>query len=48
MGHPDWIARDWADYGRIAEKLGWRPRTSLRTALTRTLAYYRKEFRHYV
>jgi UDP-glucose 4-epimerase len=38
----------YADYGRIAEKLGWRPRTSLRTALTRTLAYYRKELRHYV
>jgi nucleoside-diphosphate-sugar epimerase len=38
----------YADYGRIAEKLGWRPRTSLRTALARTLAYYRREFRHYV
>ena len=38
----------YADYGRIAEKLGWRPRTSLRTALARTLAYYRREFHHYV
>jgi UDP-glucose 4-epimerase len=37
-----------ADYGLIERTLGWRPRTSLRTALTRTLAYYRRELRHYV
>jgi UDP-glucose 4-epimerase len=38
----------YADYGLIERTLGWRPRTSLRTALARTLAYYRRELRHYV
>ena len=38
----------YADDRLIARKLGWRPRTDLRTALARTLAYYRKELRHYV
>jgi UDP-glucose 4-epimerase len=38
----------YADDRLIARKLGWRPRTDLRAALTRTLAYYRKELRHYV
>jgi UDP-glucose 4-epimerase len=38
----------YADDRLIARKLGWCPRTDLRTALTRTLAYYRKELRHYV
>jgi UDP-glucose 4-epimerase len=37
-----------ADDRLIARKLGWRPRTDLRTALARTLAYYRKELRHYL
>ena len=37
-----------ADDRLIAKTLGWRPRTDLRTALTRTLAYYRKELRHYL
>jgi UDP-glucose 4-epimerase len=37
-----------ADDRLIARKLGWRPRTDLRTALARTVAYYRKELRHYV
>jgi UDP-glucose 4-epimerase len=37
-----------ADDRLIAKALGWRPRTDLRTALARTLAYYRKELRHYV
>jgi UDP-glucose 4-epimerase len=37
-----------ADDRLIARKLGWRPRTDLRTALGRTLAYYRKELRYYV
>jgi UDP-glucose 4-epimerase len=32
----------------IQRTLGWRPRTRLRTALARTLAYYRRELRHYV
>lgn len=38
----------YADHGLIREKLGWRPRTSLVTALRRTLAYYHKELAHYV
>jgi nucleoside-diphosphate-sugar epimerase len=38
----------YADYGLITRTLGWRPRTPLRTALARTLAYYRRELRHYV
>jgi UDP-glucose 4-epimerase len=37
-----------ADDRLIARKLGWRPRTDLKTALARTVAYYRKELRHYV
>ena len=38
----------YADYGLIQRTLGWRPRTRLRTALARTLAYYRRELRHYL
>jgi UDP-glucose 4-epimerase len=38
----------YADDRLIARKLGWRPRTDLRTALARTLEYYRKELPHYV
>jgi UDP-glucose 4-epimerase len=38
----------YADHSLITEKLGWRPRVSVRTALARTLAYYRKELSHYV
>ena len=38
----------YSDDRLIARKLGWRPRTDLRTALTKTLAYYRKELRHYL
>ncbi len=38
----------YADDRLIARKLGWKPRTDLRTALTRTLEFYRKELRHYV
>ncbi|MBL9201323.1 MAG: NAD-dependent epimerase/dehydratase family protein [Opitutaceae bacterium] len=37
-----------ADGRLIARKLGWKPRTDLRTALARTLDYYRGELRHYV
>ena len=37
----------YADHGLITRTLGWRPRTPLRTALARTLAYYRRELRHY-
>ncbi len=38
----------YADYGLISSTLGWRPRTDLRTALRRTLAFFRKERVHYV
>lgn len=38
----------YADDRLIGRKLGWRPRINLRTALERTLGYYRKELRHYL
>jgi UDP-glucose 4-epimerase len=38
----------YADWTAIHRALGWRPRTALRTALARTLAYYRREGRHYL
>jgi UDP-glucose 4-epimerase len=38
----------YADDRLIARKLGWRPRTDLRTALSQTLGYYRKELPHYL
>jgi UDP-glucose 4-epimerase len=38
----------YADGRLIARRLGWRPRTDLRTALARTVAYFRRELRHYV
>ncbi|MFI5357657.1 MAG: NAD-dependent epimerase/dehydratase family protein [Opitutales bacterium] len=38
----------YADYGLIERQLGWRPRTPLRRALEKTLAYYQKELPHYV
>ncbi|MFZ9745569.1 MAG: NAD-dependent epimerase/dehydratase family protein [Opitutaceae bacterium] len=38
----------YADDRRIRRRLGWRPRVDLRTALERTLAYYRRELRHYL
>ena len=37
-----------ADGRLIARRLGWKPRTDLRTALERTVAYYRRELRHYI
>ncbi|MEO5960806.1 MAG: NAD-dependent epimerase, partial [Opitutaceae bacterium] len=37
-----------ADDRKIRRKLGWKPRTDLRTALMRTVEYYRRELRHYV
>jgi UDP-glucose 4-epimerase len=37
-----------ADDRLIRRKLGWKPRTDLRTALAQTLEYYRRELRHYV
>jgi UDP-glucose 4-epimerase len=38
----------YADWSLIRSSLGWRPRTSLRSALVRTLEYYRKELPHYL
>jgi len=38
----------YADDARIRATLGWRPRTSLRPALERTLAFYREHSRWYV
>jgi UDP-glucose 4-epimerase len=38
----------YADDRLITRKLGWKPRTDLRTALARTVAYYRDELSHYV
>lgn len=38
----------YADYRLIANKLGWHPRTTLKAALAKTLAFYRKELRHYL
>jgi UDP-glucose 4-epimerase len=38
----------YADDRLIGRKLGWRPRTSLREALAKTLAFYREELRAYV
>lgn len=38
----------YADYQLIEQRLGWRPRTSLRDALLATIDYYREELPHYV
>jgi UDP-glucose 4-epimerase len=38
----------YADDRRIARRLGWKPRTDLRTALRLTLEYYGTELRHYL
>lgn len=38
----------YADYRLIVKKLGWKPRTTLRAALEKTLRYYRKELPHYL
>ena len=37
-----------ADYALIEKSLGWRPRVSLRVALSRTLAYYRRDLKYYL
>ncbi|MDB6169878.1 MAG: NAD-dependent epimerase [Verrucomicrobia bacterium] len=37
----------YADDRRIARRLGWRPRTDLKTMLARTLEFYRTELKHY-
>ncbi len=38
----------YSDGSLIAAELGWRPRTTIRRALEKTVAYYRKELRHYL
>jgi UDP-glucose 4-epimerase len=38
----------YADDRLIQRTLGWKPKTDLRTALARTLAFYRRELRHYI
>ena len=38
----------YADWTHIRDTLGWVPRTALPVALKRTLAYYRKELKHYL
>lgn len=38
----------YADGTKIHRELGWKPTTSLRRALERTLAFYRREIRHYL
>ncbi len=38
----------YADDRKLRSALGWSPRTNLRTALEKTLAFYRKELPHYV
>jgi len=38
----------YADDRKIGRMLGWKPQTDLRAALTKTLAYYRKELPHYL
>ncbi len=38
----------YADDRLIGRKLGWKPRTTLRTALMRTIEFYRTELKHYL
>ena len=38
----------YADDRRARKILGWKPRTDLKTALARTVAYYRRELKHYI
>lgn len=38
----------YADYAKIVNALGWRPRTGLRDGLTRTIDYYRTHMEHYL
>ena len=38
----------YADYRLVHSKLGWKPKTSLKEALTKTLAFYRKNLTHYL
>ncbi len=38
----------YSSYARIEQELGWRPTTSLRAGLEKTLAYYRENLAHYI
>ena len=38
----------YSDYSLIRKSLSWEPRVPLREGLTRTLAYYRKNLKHYL
>jgi len=38
----------YSDCRLIGRKLGWKPRTTIRQALARTVAYYRQELPHYL
>ena len=38
----------YSDCRLIGEKLGWQPKTTIKQALAKTLAYYRKELPHYL
>ena len=38
----------YSDGSLIAAELGWRPHTTIEQALKKTVAYYRKELRHYI
>jgi UDP-glucose 4-epimerase len=42
------IGHYYADDALIARMLGWKPQTDLRTALARTVEYYRRELKHYL
>ncbi|RXK56060.1 NAD-dependent epimerase/dehydratase family protein [Oleiharenicola lentus] len=38
----------YSDCGLIERELGWKPKTNIRQALAKTVAYYRKELPHYL
>ena len=38
----------YADDSRIRAAFGWRPLVTLKDGLTRTIAYYRENLRHYI
>ncbi len=38
----------YSDCSMIERELGWKPRTTIRQALTKTVAYYRRELPHYL
>ena len=38
----------YSDFSQISSTLGWKPKVALREALSRTLAYYSRNLKHYV